>query len=341
MRSKNITQAFTFPSVPEKCVRLHLNESKEVLPQGFLKKLRNEVKDTLLGTYPSISTLRQQVAEYAGVEEGQVLITAGSDQGIELLMENYFEGKKLALQEPSFLAYKHLAEKYKVNIQSVEYQDFIFSLDHALQALEVADGIALSNPGNPIGIKIEQEDLETVAQAAQKQNKICIFDEAYFEFLEESFISKINTFENVVLLRTFSKAFGLAGLRVGYLIASKEKVAELQKLQLPCPISSFAILAASTALKSKESFNKTREKVIKNKILFESLLKENNFELIETCTNFSNIRLKDPQAFANELRNMGVVVMPLQEIGLIRVAIPAKPKKIVKAFIKVRDLQNH
>lgn len=338
MRSRQVEKAFKFPKVKSDCVRLHLNENAQILPNSFIRNLRNKVEKTLLGTYPSVEELQVQITTYVGVEKENILITPGSDQAIELIFENYFENKKLALQIPSFLAYEHLGKIYGTEVNGIPYQEFAFNKEIAIQALENSHGIALSNPGNPLGASIPQEDLEEIASIARKENKICVFDEAYYEFGKETFVSKLHEYSNVIILRTFSKAFGLAGLRIGYVVADKEIVEELKKLQLPSPISSFAILAASLALREKD-FSKKREEILKKKEKFEKELEKCDFSILETKTNFSNIFVDDPKFFAKALLEEGVAIMPLPDFSLVRVAVPEKPEKMAKLFKKVRDLQ--
>lgn len=338
MRSKKIDKPFIFPEISQTCVRLHLNESVEVLPNAYVRDLKKCLTKEVLGQYPESNKLRQQIAQYAGVTEDQVLITAGSDQAIELLLQNYFENQRVTLQEPAFLAYRHLAKKYDVEIQSLDIQNF--STAEALVALDNTAGIIISNPGNPIGARIEKDDLVTIATAAEQQNKLCIVDEAYFEFLGETLVPSVAFNKKLIILRTFSKAFGLAGLRVGYLIAHKDIIIELQKLLLPCPISSFALLAASRALLHQKEFVKKRALLKKKKLVFEDALLHFNFKVLPTYTNFSNISIDDPESFAKNLKNLGIAIMPIQKYGIIRASIPQDPKKIARVLKDVRDLQN-
>jgi len=328
-----------FPNTPGDVLPLHLNESYNLAPDSFIRSFRDAISNTIVGRYPTHKKLEEKIAEYVGVGENELLLTAGSDQGIELVIRGFLEGKKLALPIPSFIAYEYLAKIYNVEICSIEYSENTLLEEDLLSALETSDAIAISNPGNPIGTTLSREVLIKIIEKGKEQGKIVIVDEAYFEFFGETVVDLVQKCPNLIVLRTFSKAFGLAGARVGVLAANSSFVDQIAKLQLPCPISSLSLLAVSVALDHKKDFEESRKEYIQVRESLEKKLEDVGYKVVYTKTNFLLLETgenteKMMETFLNKYK---IAVFGNVSSNFVRIAVPDKKeaKTLLKALTEV------
>ena len=177
--------------------------------------------------------------------------------------------------------------------------------------------IAFANPSNPIGTAISSKDMYNFLKKVPKETLVVI-DEAYNEFNrgDDSFEDTakwLDEFENLIVSRTFSKAYGLAGLRVGYMLANPEITSILNRLRAPFNVNIAALAAACAALDDKEFLDKTVENNTRERLRYAEFCKKNSLFMIPSFANFVAIDFKDydASAIAERLLHMGVIVRPL------------------------------
>src|SRR5581483_2998520 len=229
-------------------LRLDFNESTRGAPRSVLDALRTASADEL-ARYPEYGDFKKDLAKWLGLSPDEVLPTNASDEGIRVVMDACVEaGSRVVLPVPTFAMFRFYAQLAGAKVREVPYlPGFEFPLAHVLEAISPDTRlVVLVNPNNPTGTPIARPALEAIIERAK--HACVLIDEAYSPIHEESALDLLAR-GNVVILRTFSKAFGLAGCRVGVIASTKENVRVLSKVASPYSVSTPAVLVARAALR--------------------------------------------------------------------------------------------
>lgn len=206
-----------------------------------------------LNRYPECqpSAVINRYATYAGVAPEQLIVTRGADEGIELLIKAFCEPREDAIMicPPTYGMYAVCAQTADVTVKTVPLTaQWQLNLPAMLAELDKVKLIYICSPNNPTGNLLNAEDIRQLLQVT-KDRAIVVLDEAYIEFSpENSFVETLSRYPNLVILRTLSKAFALAGLRCGFTLASPEIIATLLKVIAPYPLSGPVAQIAALAL---------------------------------------------------------------------------------------------
>ena len=207
--------------------------------------------------------LKNQLAQHLGVGEENIILGNGSDEIIRMIAETFLnEDEEVIFAEPGFIIYRLAAVVMKGKCISVPLKNYTHDLEAIFQAInERTKLIFIANPNNPTGTMVEAVKVASFMKRVP-QNVIVIFDEAYYEYVDRNdfpeTIDYIREGRNVITLRTFSKVYGLAGLRIGYGIAREEFIRGMNKVRQPFNVNSLAQVAALAALEDKEHVRKSR-----------------------------------------------------------------------------------
>lgn len=200
-----------------------------------------EGAETQLNRYPDFQslTLNQQFADYCGVQPQQLLSCRGADEGIDLLLRAFCEPgiDRIVITSPTYGMYQIAAQSYAVEVVDVPLQgpQWQPDCDAVIAAAKSAKLVFLCQPSNPLGAAIEAEVLEHLIRECD--NTMVVVDEAYFEFSDQqSATNWLQKYPNLVVLRTLSKAFALAGARCGFVVGSAELIGLLSKILAPYPL---------------------------------------------------------------------------------------------------------
>jgi histidinol-phosphate aminotransferase len=232
-------------------VRLNTNECPHPLPEAFANDLADAVRDLPLNRYPDgqMTRLREELAAHHGhTFEGTWAANGSNEVLTELLMAYGGPGRRAVVFEPTYLLHTRLAWLTHTELVSFRLVD-PFELDAAVvdDALRVEpDVIFLCSPNNPTGNAVP---LDLTSHVAAQTSALVVVDEAYIEFGGESALTLVADHPNVAVVRTFSKAFAMAGARLGYVLTSPAVVADLQRVRLPYHTSSLAQTAGIVALR--------------------------------------------------------------------------------------------
>lgn len=241
------------------------------------------------------------------------MITNGSDQGIDIIFRTFTEkGGKVIIPSPSFAMFYQCAQIVGNEIVSPLYKkdDLAFPLKEVLAAIdERTKLIVVCNPNNPTGTAVSVTEIEKIARKAK--GAIVYVDEAYFEFSKITAIPLINTYPNIIVTRTFSKAFGLASLRIGYVVARAEYISEMLKVRGPYDINMTAYHAACATLEDENSMEDYVKDVMENaKPLVEKFFSENGISYFSSRSNFILFRPDNPEKTMRLLVKNGALVRP-------------------------------
>jgi len=301
----------------------------------------------LINRYPEGGCfyLRQAIARKLKIKPEQIIFGNGSDELIGLTLRAFVEeGGEVIVASPTFLMYEVASIVHGAKIKIIPTRYFKYDLKAIKHAItKNTKAIFIANPDNPNGTYVSKYELEDFLKGLP-QNIIVFLDEAYFEFAEEQdypngldYVGK----NNIIVTRTFSKAYGLAGLRVGYGISSPEIIRYMEAVREPFNVNSLAQAGAIGALKDKDFLAKAKKVVREGKKFIYSELKVIGIRYVPSVTNFILIELGPKSGeVAEKLLKKGVIVRNMKAWGLgnfIRVTIGKKEenKRFVKELKKI------
>jgi histidinol-phosphate aminotransferase len=306
----------------------------------FVKNILKEIgaKDTV-HIYPEYGEIEAAIAKYCSVASEQILVCDGSDQGIETIFRTYSEkNDKVIIPEPTFSMFSQVASVAGNEIYSPGYdKNMNYPTEKVLSAIDQQTKIVvIVTPNNPTGTSVSRNNIEKIAKTAE--NALVIVDEAYFEFSNQTVIDLLNQHENVVILRTFSKAFGLAGLRIGYMVSSSRNIAVMKKVQSPYGVSTVAVNCALGALKNIDEMKGYVDEVKRQaKPFVEDFFAQNNIKFYKSDANFVLFEVSNQQDVFQKLKNKGILLRPQNKNGIsscirITVTTMSEMKQFTKAY---------
>lgn len=300
-------------------IRLDFNENTLGCSPKVLEAIRSVTAEEL-SMYPEYTKLLQELADYVGVKPNQVMVTNGGDEAIKLMYRIFLEkGDRILIPYPTFTMFTVLASQVGAEQVLVPYkEDMSFPTEEVLEAIDdTIKMIILVTPNNPTGTMIEREDIIKIIEKAG--DTIVFLDEAYYEYCGENLVDKLNDFPNLVILRTFSKANGLAGLRLGYLIASDDILSELNTIKSPYGVNTVAVKAARAAMQDKEFVKDYVEQINENRDYLYDQLKVMGADVYPTKANFMLVKMgeKKQDAIAT-LQSKGILVRDMSRFEPIK-----------------------
>jgi histidinol-phosphate aminotransferase len=320
---------------------LDFNERTRGPSMNARRALRRFLADNRLHVYPQYANLPEELAGYTGASPDQIMITNGASQGIDLVFRAFTNaGDRVIIPSPSFVMLYRYAQIAGTEIILPSYgrADGSFPHDPLLEALDSkVKLIVICNPNNPTGTSVAPEYIARVAQAAP--HAVVLVDEAYFEFCGVTAVPLIQAHPNIVVVRTFSKAFGLAALRIGYVVAAPQHIVVMRKACCPYDVNMAACVAAAAALGDAEDLARyVKEVMVKAKPMVERFLTEQHIPFYPSSANFVLFKPKGSEDLAVKLRQNGIVVCQLSSPGhegMIRVTIGSV--KQMRRFIDVME----
>jgi histidinol-phosphate aminotransferase len=267
-------------------LRLDMNESTTGCSPRVLAKLRS-LDAKLLALYPSRERGEKLVADHLGIDSAQVLLTNGADEGIDFLCRAYLDsGDELIIVTPAFPMYEIFAQTTGAKTVRVPAgPDFRFPVEQVIGAITPRTRlIVITNPNNPTGLDVERADILRVLQAAP--DSAVLLDEAYFDFYGKTLMDQIGKIPNLFIVRTFSKAYGLAGMRLGVLAGAAEQMSVLRRAASPFNINTFAIELLAEALDDKEFVQTYVQQVRSTREWLREQLERMGFRCWPSYTNF-------------------------------------------------------
>ncbi len=277
------------PSNPD--VKLNQNESPFDLPEDLKEELLDAFAQVEFNRYPTEQPdrLRRALAEHEGVDPERIIVGNGSNEITYTFGLAFLEaGAPVVLPRPMFSLYEKVARLQDADLTSVPpRENLAFDTDGLVEAVRETEArlTVLTTPNNPTGRAMSIEEIERVAAASPG---VVVVDEAYVEFNSEpSAVTLIDDYPNVLVLRTLSKAFGLAGVRLGYLIARAPVVTELMKARLPFMVSRFAEKTALTVLQRPELIEeRVRQMQVSIAEVTEALRQMDEIDVVPSSANF-------------------------------------------------------
>jgi len=235
-------------------LRMDFNENTVGCSPRVAQFLRANITQSLMSVYPDYSGVRESLAPHFGVQPSQILLTNGTDEAIQVLINTYVDDDdEVVLLRPSYAMYRFYAEVAGATVREIDFQppDFEFPLERLMEAITPRTRVVLiANPNNPTGTGVSLNAIERILY--HKQHAAILLDEAYFEFSGVTAMSLLSRARNLFVSRTFSKVYGMAAMRMGCLFSHESNIAYLHKAQSPYSVNTLAAMAASEAVKDTE-----------------------------------------------------------------------------------------
>ena len=291
-------------------LRLDFNENTVGCAPEVVRALRRYLSREGLSCYPEYEQSRDKLARYFGVSPEEMVLANGTDDALKVICETFIDpGDLLVVPTPTFPVYQfyHTVAGGRT-VRVACDQNFCLPLEKFIAALKKgARWAALANPNNPTGTTIPQDSLRQILEAAPKT--LVVVDEAYGQFSGETVLPWIRKYPNLVVSRTFSKAFGLAALRVGCLFANAELADAMRRGQNPFPVNSLALACASVAVEHEAYVNRYVAEVRRNRAQFFRWFEAQGIPYLPSSSNFVLARIgRNAGEIAQCLRAEGILV---------------------------------
>lgn len=301
------------PPLPAGLVRLDRNEHVGPIPERVADAMLERVRPALLSDYPNPWHFYQKLASRLGVAVENLLLVSGSDAAIRSACHVLVrEGDRVGMIEPSYAMYPVYTRMFGGEPVPVPIRDDLtVGFDELMDVCRSVKLLFLANPNQPTGMLIEAAPLVELVRHAASTGTIVVVDEAYFPFSRFSVMDAAGTYSNLLVIRTFSKAYGLAGLRLGFVAGAGPLVKAMYKVRSAYDVNSFAVLCADYLLDHHEVVDDYVRQVWQGAELLQSLARAHGLEAPETATNFQLIKTAprfDPKDVADRLRQAGYVI---------------------------------
>tara|TARA_R100001143_G_scaffold53522_1_gene49006 strand:+ start:5121 stop:6233 length:1113 start_codon:yes stop_codon:yes gene_type:complete len=339
---------------PDQISKLASNENR----LGCSKKVKQAVLLSLgdIQDYPDplSSKLRKRVAEFNGVTESEVILTSGSESLISILCRTFFKNDEHAITaDATFVGFFVQAGVRGISVVKVPITDhYRFDVDAILANInEKTKMIYIANPNNPTGTYLTKDEVQKLLNEIP-ENVLFVLDEAYYEFAESipDFPKAIDyRMDNVIILRTFSKAYGLAGFRIGYGIAHEELIHQMIKTKLTFEPTALAQAAAYVALEDQEFIRLTVQSVNKQKEEIYSFFDSHSAMYVKSASNSVLMIFESEEEaifFTDSMLRLGVILRRVQAFGLpncVRITIGTESEMdhFKKSFLNVKKFINN
>ncbi|HEX6182972.1 MAG TPA: histidinol-phosphate transaminase [Pyrinomonadaceae bacterium] len=333
-------------------VKLNQNENPWGVPEAVRAETLRRMEGRQWARYPDFvpASLHEKLAAFAGWRADGVVAGNGSNELIQAtLMVTVGEGSRVLISEPTFALYRQVATVLGGEVLSVPLDDWLgFDVRALVETIErdEPDVVILCSPNNPTGCRIEEDELERLLT---RTSGIVVVDEAYFEFSGRTVAPLLERHTNLAVFRTFSKAMGLAGLRVGYLLAAPELAREVSKAVLPYNLNAFSQTAAEVAVELYESeLRPTVERIVaERERLFTELQNIEGLAPVRSCANFMVVRsaVEPRHVYEELLGRFGVLIRDvsgypmLKDYFRVSVGTPEENDRLIQGLRDIFEVE--
>jgi len=289
--------------------KLDWNECNLPFDKNYLLKIKESVLNVNLSEYPNINNdeLLDELEKYCGINKSNIQIFNGSDSALHYIFATFLNSEtKVLMYYPNYNQVESYIQLYSNNLNYSHITDLFGSHTYNFEDINDNDVIYITNPNNPTGKIIDPTVIEELLKI--HPNKLFIIDEAYYEFSDKTCVKLINNFDNIIVTRTFSKAFSLASIRLGYICTNKKNINEIDKIRNTKEVNSFAQILGVVALNNINYIKNRVEIINNNKKFFINELKKLNIEFIESMSNFVLIRVKNSSFLIDNLTKKNILV---------------------------------
>lgn len=303
-------------------VKLNQNENPFDFPEDLKDETFRRYRERQWSRYPDFvpDSLRQRLAEFAGWHKDGVLIGNGSNELLQATLMVLVKSRtRVAIPSPTFTVYRLISEVLGARVINIPLNpDMSYNVEDLItKSQEAGAGVLIVNtPNNPTGSVLSEEGLEEILK---RFSGFVLLDEAYYEFWGHSGLRVLKNYPRLIITRTFSKAMGMAGLRVGYLLAHSDLAAQISKAKLPYNVNQFSLTAAEVALENIARFRPAIEDVLKERDrVGKELAGIPGMKLYPTEANFFLVEVPVvPRVLFDDLYRQGILVRDVSSYPML------------------------
>ncbi|MGQ9702870.1 MAG: histidinol-phosphate transaminase [bacterium] len=326
-------------------IKLASNEN----PIGPSKKALNAIIEALGGInrYPDGGGyyLKLKLSKIHKLDMNNIILGNGSNEIIEVAVRTFLRhGEEAIVAYPSFIVYETIVQASGGRVVRVDLKNFTYDLDSMVKAITPATRlIFIANPNNPTGTIIKNDEFEKFLNLVP-ENIIIILDEAYYEYVRDkdchSGTNYLKSNKNLIVIRTFSKIYGLAGLRIGYGLADESLIEDMNKVRQPFNVNSLAQIAALAALDDKEHIKKSFDNNVIGLNYFYREIKKLGLYMVPSQANFLLVNVGNGEGVYKKLLSRGIIVRPMNAYDLkeyirVTVGLPHENEMFIKALSEI------
>lgn len=329
----------------ENFLRLDKNERITPFTPEQFKKMIGRITPETLTIYPDPAPLSKKLAKFLGLPDSMILLTPGSDSGLKMLFETYIDpGDRILFLHPTYAMIEVYAHMFDAAFTVIDFSDDL-TLDIDMLLKSISPGTKLfyiANPNQPTGTILSDLDLKRILEKTRETNTLLVIDEAYGDFSKQNYslLTDLKDYKNLVLIRTFSKAAGLAAIRLGYIISAEDNINDIRKVKPLSDINTFAILIGEFIIDNSNIVTEYAEEVNTGKEYIIDELKRMGLTCIDSHTNFIHIKFSestDRDYITRELEKRKILVrnsgMGLPAVIQDCIRITTGPKKEMAQFL--------
>jgi len=333
----------------KKYLRLDLNENPGGLPNEFIQDILSGVDKELISEYPETLDFIDMLSKYIGTEAQNICLVNGSSEGIRYVIESFTSADgEIVGVTPSYAMFEVYAKMYGRKYIPVEYTSKMeMSIERIFDKINRnTQLLILVNPNNPVGNVYSEDEFKSLLKKVTELEITLLIDEAYHYFYPETFVKYAINNKRVLISRTFSKLFSLAGVRLGYIVGNKEDIEILKKMCTPRNINAFALLCARKMIENKDIVNELINNYREGRSYLEKKLKQYNYSFLGENGNFIFIKPNtDAETIVYRMREeKGILIKSYSGLGdfgeCLRVTIAEKKymERFLSALIEIDAL---
>ena len=247
-------------------LRLNRNEKVDIWPKDFLTNIFESKPDCFLSVYPDFSGLYKKISKHINVDESKILVTSGIDGGMKTLWEVATEpGDNIGVPSPTYAMYYVYSRLFRTNLEEIQYLPENRSLDwdQLNNFIESKPTLFfLPNPNQPIEDTLSLEQINDLAKKTKANGTLLVIDEAYYYFGSETAMELVDDYDNLIVMRTFSKGFGVPSIRLGYMVSCEENMEYFSKTRFAHETSALSSTVAEYLLDNFHIIEEYNNKII-------------------------------------------------------------------------------
>ena len=278
-------------------IRMDRNEKIDPFNKSIYTRIFEKINGHNLLMYPDQRPLYKKLSKFLKIKKENILLTSGSDSAIKFIFETYTKkNDKVAYFWPTYGMIDFYTSLYGCKSKKINYdKNLNLNLNELVKTCkDKIKVLFVTNPNQPTGTILEDLTLKKIINLSKRYKFLLVFDEAYIEFSsKKSLVYLIKKHKNIIVTRTFSKAFGLAGARIGYLVSNEKNIANLMKVKPYADINILAIKSAEVVLDNLKILRKNLLEIKKSKKIIKKFCEKRKLKFINTETNFVHIKFKN------------------------------------------------
>lgn len=324
----------------QEIAKLNANENQLGPSPKALQAIRDSLTDEYLYPAPQVSITKEKIADWLGFKKENINITCGSIALINAIADSFLNpDEEVLISSPSYPIYYSLPQRYGAKLVEVKNKNYASDIYALLDAInDKTKLVIIVNPNNPTGGLVSAKDMEYYMEHVP-EHVITIVDEAYIEWVNKPYYTdclKYVASKNIIILRTFSKIFGMAGLRFGYSISQKEIAERINIVEGNYSVSRAALIGARSAIDDIEFQERSIKNNTEGREYLMKEMRELGFEVAESYTSFVYFNChRDVDEVLQHLESRGIFIRPFDPYLRISVGRPEQNQRFIEALKEI------